>query len=120
MTEKRLEEKLVQATRNRGGIAYKFTSPGRVGVPDRLVILPGDKKNGYKIGFVEVKKPGEGKLRKTQEKQLKKLTALKCKCYVLDDPNNIQNILNNINAGGFCDFPQWAYFEGYTEENFNE
>ncbi len=106
MTEKKLEEKLVQAVKNRGGIAYKFTSPGRAGVPDRIVILPGNK-----IGFIEVKKPGKGKLRKIQKQELKKLTALRCKCYVLNDPNDIQSILCDINVGEFGDFPQWAFLE---------
>lgn len=106
MTEKQLEEKLVRAVKNRGGKAFKFVSPGQDGVPDRLVILPGGK-----IGFVEVKKPGKGKLRKIQKHQLKKLTALSCKCYVLDDPLDIQSILCDINVGVFdigWGSPQWG------------
>ncbi len=109
MTEKRLEEKLVQAVKNRGGRAYKFVSPGCVGVPDRIVILPGNK-----IGFIEIKKPHTGKLRKTQKQELKKLTALRCKCYVLNDPLDIQSILCDINVGDFGNFPQFTYLEGKT------
>jgi len=37
-----------------GGRAYKFTSPGNSGVPDRLVLLPGGR-----CIFVELKAPGK-------------------------------------------------------------
>lgn len=94
MTEKQLEKKLVKAVKDCRGIAYKFVSPGQDGVPDRLVVLPGGK-----IGFVEVKKPGKGKLRKIQKHQLKKLTALGCKCFVLDDPEKIFWLLDDIKNG---------------------
>lgn len=91
MTEKTLESRLVKKVKKRGGIAYKFTSPGHIGMPDRIVILP----NG-KIGFVEVKKPGYGILSKVQENIIKKLMFLGCKCFILDDPNRIEEILDNI------------------------
>ena len=91
MTEKQLEQKLVQAVKNNGGIAYKFVSPGHVGVPDRLIILPGNK-----IAFVEVKSPGKGKLSKLQEYELDRLFAFGCKCYVLDDPGFIVEILRDL------------------------
>lgn len=93
MTEKQLEQKLIQAVKSKGGIAYKFVSPGHAGVPDRLVILPGGK-----IGFVEVKKPNEGKLRKIQERELNRLTALGCKCYVLDNQKQILKIIKEISC----------------------
>ena len=38
--ERDVEKHLVDSVKALGGIAYKFTSPGRVGVPDRLVVLP--------------------------------------------------------------------------------
>ena len=41
MREKTVEQKLVQAVRAKGGVCWKFTSPSTVGVPDRVVILPG-------------------------------------------------------------------------------
>ena len=48
--EKSIEQKLVRATKGRGGICPKLVSPGFDGMPDRLVLLPHGK-----IGFVEVK-----------------------------------------------------------------
>ena len=54
MREKTIEQNLVKAVKNSGGIAPKLVSPGFDGMPDRLVLLPGGK-----IGFVEVKVPGK-------------------------------------------------------------
>ena len=31
---------MVRAVRSRGGLCYKWVSPGTTGVPDRIVILP--------------------------------------------------------------------------------
>ena len=49
MSEKEIENYLVRKIKNKKGIAYKFTSPGNSGVPDRLCLLP----NG-KIFFIEL------------------------------------------------------------------
>lgn len=94
MTEKQLEQRLVKAVKDRGGVAYKFVSPGQDGVPDRLIVLPGGK-----VGFVEVKKPGKGRLRKIQRYQLKRLVALGCKCFLLDDPDKIYWLIDDIENG---------------------
>ena len=40
MKESELELRLVHGVSRLGGRAYKFVSPGNVGVPDRLVVLP--------------------------------------------------------------------------------
>ena len=54
MREKKIETKLSEAVRRRGGLAPKFTSPGFDGMPDRIVLMPG----GH-MAFVEVKAPGK-------------------------------------------------------------
>ena len=41
--EKLIEQKLVKAVKARGGISPKFISPGFVGMPDRLVLMPEGK-----------------------------------------------------------------------------
>lgn len=50
MKESTIESKLVRMVRERGGLCYKFVSPGNPGVPDRIVITP----NGRTI-YVELK-----------------------------------------------------------------
>lgn len=40
MRESSIESKLVRMVRERGGLCFKFVSPGNPGVPDRVVITP--------------------------------------------------------------------------------
>lgn len=82
-----IEKHLVNEVKKAGGIAYKFTSPGRRGVPDRIVLLP----NG-KIIFVECKAPGE-KPRPDQLREHSRLFALGFNVVVLDS-KDLNNIIN--------------------------
>ena len=43
MREKMIESRFVQKVQSRGGLCWKFTSPGTDGVPDRIVLMPGGK-----------------------------------------------------------------------------
>lgn len=54
MRESQLEQKLVSHITKLGGIAYKFSSPNRRSVPDRLCVMP----NG-RVFFVELKAEGK-------------------------------------------------------------
>lgn len=90
MREKQIEQKLVRAVKNMGGIAPKLVSPGFDGMPDRIVLLPG----GH-IGFVEVKAPGE-KPRPLQLARHGLLRRLGFRVYVLDDEQQIGGILDEI------------------------
>lgn len=90
MREKTIEQHLVKAVKNSGGIAPKLVSPGFDGMPDRMVLLPGGK-----IGFVEVKAPGK-EPRPLQVARHGLLRRLGFKVYVLDDPDQIGGILDEI------------------------
>ena len=90
MREKLIEQHLVQAVKNSGGIAPKLVCPGFDGMPDRLVLLPGGK-----IGFVEVKAPGK-EPRPLQVARHELLRRLGFKVYVLDAPEQIGGILDEI------------------------
>ena len=50
MREASIEQAFVKGVKKAGGKAWKFVSPGRSGVPDRIVLLPGGK-----VIFVELK-----------------------------------------------------------------
>lgn len=50
MRESSIESKLVRMVRERGGLCFKFVSPGNPGVPDRIVITPA----GHTV-YVELK-----------------------------------------------------------------
>lgn len=90
MREKTIEQKLIKAVKNAGGIAPKMISPGFDGMPDRMVLLPKGK-----IGFVEIKAPGK-KPRPLQAARHVLLRRLGFKVYVLDDPEQIGGILDEI------------------------
>lgn len=70
MRENTIEAYLREEVRGLGGRAYKFTSPGNAGVPDRLVCLPGGR-----VAFVETKAPGKKStaLQKVQQQRLRAL-----------------------------------------------
>ena len=90
MREKIIEQHLVKAVKNSGGIAPKLVCPGFDGMPDRLVLLPGGK-----IRFVEVKAPGK-EPRPLQVARHGLLRRLGFKVYVLDAPEQIGGILDEI------------------------
>ena len=92
MKEKVVEQKLVKAVRDSGGLALKLICPGFNGVPDRLLLSMGGK-----VAFVEVKAPGE-KPRPLQEHRIAQLRALGFKVYVLDDVKQIGGIINEIQS----------------------
>lgn len=100
MLEKQIEKAFVMAVRARGGWCPKFTSPGTDGMPDRLVLMPGGR-----MAFAELKAPGE-KPRPLQLARHEVLRALGFSVYVIDDPDRIGGVLDEICAAsvsGICD-----------------
>ena len=70
MLEKDIEKLFRDEIKKAGGKAYKFTSPGNDGVPDRIVMLPDGR-----IVFVELK-TDTGKLSRLQELQCRQIAEL--------------------------------------------
>ncbi len=92
MREKALEHKFVMEVKRVGGLALKFVSPGFDGMPDRIVLL-----HGGKIGFVEVKAPGE-KPRPLQLARHRLFRRLGFKVFVLDNSDEIGGIIDGIQS----------------------
>ncbi len=90
MREREIEKKLVDAVKTQGGVCWKFVSPGTAGVPDRIILMPMGR-----IAFVEVKAPGESP-RKLQLARHRLLRRLGFKTFVLDNPEQIGGILDEI------------------------
>jgi hypothetical protein len=65
-----VERHLVRLVEKAGGRAYKFVSPGRAGVADRLVVLPGGR-----VWFVELKVAG-GRMSALQQVFAEDMAAL--------------------------------------------
>ncbi|HCM6141601.1 TPA: VRR-NUC domain-containing protein [Klebsiella aerogenes] len=76
-----IEKHLAATVKAAGGIAYKFVSPGRRSVPDRIVLLPGGR-----LVFVECKAPGKP-ARADQLREHERLRALGFTVVVLDSKN---------------------------------
>ena len=90
MLEKHIEKKFAAAVKAMGGICPKLVSPGMDGMPDRMTLLPGGR-----IGFVEVKAPGK-EPRPLQKLRHRTLRSLGFNVYILDDPEQIAGIIDEI------------------------
>ena len=90
MLEKEIEKKLVKEVKEKGGLCLKFVSPGVVGVPDRIVLLPKGR-----LAFVELKSAGK-KPRPVQLKRMKELKELGFQCHIIDEKNKIGEIIDGI------------------------
>jgi len=88
VNEKQIEQYLVRRVKEKGGIAYKFTSPGRRHVPDRIILLPGGK-----VIFIECKRPG-AKATKAQDYELHRIRRFGVTAVVMDSKEKIDELLN--------------------------
>lgn len=89
MRESSIEKQFAEAVKKRGGLCWKFTSPGTVGVPDRIVLL------GGRAAFVEVKAPGKQPT-KLQLHRAEQIRAQNIPVFTLDHPDKIQEVLHAI------------------------
>jgi hypothetical protein len=90
MLEKELEQKLVKAVSACGAVAWKLSSPGHAGVPDRILLLPGGQ-----VLFVEMKRPGE-KQRPLQVHVARTLRVLGFPVEVVDSEAGIDEIVQLV------------------------
>ena len=92
MREKVIEQKLVRAVRQHGGLALKFISPGFDGVPDRLILF----RDG-RVAFAEVKAPGK-KPRPLQVHRMEQLRSLGFRVFVVDSEEQIGGMIDEIQS----------------------
>lgn len=90
MLEKQLEKVLVTEVKKLGGKAYKWTSPGNDGVPDRIVVLP-----NRPVIFVELK-TDTGKTTALQDVQIKRLLDLGQPVFVVKGVNGLSQFFHGI------------------------
>lgn len=88
MREAGIERKIVSAIKSKGGLCLKWVSPGFTGVPDRIAILPGGR-----VLFIEVKKPGTGRLSSRQKRVGDLLRALGCAVLVVDKTEDLDGYI---------------------------
>lgn len=68
MLEKTIEKKVVKKAKELGFLVFKFTSPGNIGVPDRIFISPKGK-----LFFIEFKRDVKHKLTAIQVEMKERL-----------------------------------------------
>ena len=87
MDEKKLENRFRRKVQKLGGRALKFTVPGKRGMPDRIILLPGGK-----VWFAELKAPGK-RLQPLQEKRAAELRTMGFPVYKIDSDEAIDAFL---------------------------
>ena len=85
--ESQIERYLGDKVEAAGGLAYKFTSPNRRNVPDRIVLLPGRPAQ-----FVELKAPGK-KPTAAQMREHRRFQAAGSTVWVLDTPEGVDHFM---------------------------
>lgn len=86
--EKVIEGKVCDYAKEKGFLVYKFTSPARMAVPDRLFI----SQSGVMF-FCEFKRKGE-KPTPPQEREHHRLRQQKCHVWVIDDVEAGKTMVN--------------------------
>lgn len=79
MLEKQIEAKVCEYAKTKNVLVYKFTSPARAAVPDRMFIRPDGR-----IWFVEFKRQG-AKPTEAQEREHHRLRQHKVNVFVIDN-----------------------------------
>ena len=88
-TERTVEQELKRSVEKAGGCCYKFTSPSRAGVPDRIVVLRG------RVVFVELKATGE-KPRALQKAVAKMIRKAGGRVYCLSSVEQVLNFVKTL------------------------
>ena len=90
MRESTIEAWLVRGVEGRGGLCYKFVSPGNKGVPDRIVITPDGRTE-----YVELKSP-TGRLSPMQKFQRDELKARNVTVHVLNSVEQVEKFMREV------------------------
>jgi len=86
--EKDIEKHICEYGRSLGVLCYKFTSPSRAAVPDRLLITP----NGV-VFFMELKRKGEVPTA-SQRVEISKIQKTGVRVFIVDNVQDGKNVIN--------------------------
>ena len=93
MKESDIERKVGLYVKEKGGLFYKFTSPARRAVPDRLIVLP-----GVPPFFIEFKATGEAAT-PAQRREHLRLSERGAHSFVVDSVEDGEAVVNAMING---------------------
>ena len=94
MLEKQIEKAVCDYAKSKGLLHYKFTSPGHLGVPDRMFVT----KRGT-IFFIEFKSES-GKTTPSQEREIARLAGHNVTVFVVHGVDNGKDIIDAFGNHG--------------------
>ena len=89
MLEKEIEKKVNTYARETGWLQYKFVSPGKAGVPDRMYFYTGHTL------LIEFKALGK-KATALQDKEMRLIRRAGIHCYVIDNVTEGKDVLDQL------------------------
>lgn len=93
LLEKDIEARVCEYARSKSVLAYKFTSPARAAVPDRLFIAPDGR-----VWFCEFKREGQ-KPTSAQDREHTRLRQQKVNVFVIDNVIEGKNMIDVMVMG---------------------
>lgn len=90
MLEKQIEKKVCDYAKERGMLVYKFTSPNRAAVPDRLFICPDGR-----VFFIEFKREGQ-KPTPAQIREHDRLAGHRVMVFVVDTVDSGRGVIDVV------------------------
>jgi hypothetical protein len=91
MLEKNIEKVVCEYARSRfGAKTYKFVSPQRRSVPDRIVVFPGGR-----LIFIEFKAPGK-RPTPMQTREIEQLQLLGQSVFIIDDVDAGKRVIESV------------------------
>lgn len=91
VSEKAIEAYLVRKVKDMGGVCLKYSNPGVVGYPDRVVLLPGGL-----VVWVELKSKGK-KPNRAQQLRIDQLRTMGHNVAVVDSKDQVDVLLQAAN-----------------------
>lgn len=92
MLETPIETKVCKHAKKHGVVVYKFKSPSRRGVPDRIYFF------GGRVWCIEFKATGK-KATELQQLHMDLIEAAGTPCYVIDDVDDGYRLINELVQG---------------------
>lgn len=100
--ESEIESYFIRKAWQAGVMTFKFTSPGRAGVPDRILIADG------RVLFVELKAPGQNP-RRLQVEAVRRMRLHGARCYCISTKEQADRLIDRLTE--FFGYPRESDYD---------